>query len=395
MSFQRKQLRHIVDRLNEPRRFIQVLAGPRQVGKTTAARGAMAQLGLPSIFAAADDPGLPPTDWLEQIWNDARVVARQSPPTGAVLLVDEIQKVPGWSNLVKALWDADSAAGINLKVLLLGSAPLLIGSGLSESLAGRFEVIRFPHWSLSEMQTAFGVTLDEFVLFGGYPGADALRPTPERWAAYIRDSIIEPTIARDVMTMTRVDKPALFRQLFDLACAYSSQIITWQKLVGQLQDAGNTTTLAHYTDLLRAAGMVTGLQKFSGSDQRKRGSSPKLQVFNTALVTAQSRLPVATFREDPIRWGRLVESAVGAHLVNATLDGTIDVTYWREGDLEVDFIVRTPRERIAIEVKSSGRTPSTTARAALRKRYEIDRFMVVDAGDASLEEFLLSSPGAL
>ena len=197
------------------------------------------------------------------------------------------------------------------------------------------------------------------------------------------------------MTMTRIDKPALFRQLFDLACAYSSQIITWQKLVGQLQDAGNTTTLAHYTDLLRAAGMVAGLQKYSGSAQRKRGSSPKLQVFNTALVTAQSRLPVSSFREDPIRWGRLVESAVGAHLVNATLDGAIDVTYWREGDLEVDFVVRTPSSRIAIEVKSSGRTPSTTARAALHKRYQIDRFLVVDAANASLEEFLLTPPGAL
>jgi uncharacterized protein len=395
MSFQRKQLQHIITRLSEPRRFIQVLAGPRQVGKTTAARRAIAQLGRPGIVTSADDPGLPPNDWLTQIWNDARVEAAKASSTGAILLIDEIQKVPGWSNAVKALWDADTASGVNLQVVLLGSAPLLMGAGLTESLAGRFEVIRFPHWSLAEMRAAFGVSLDEFVLFGGYPGADALRSTPDRWAAYIRDAIIEPTIARDVLTMTRVDKPALFRQLFDLACGYSSQIITWQKLMGQLQDAGNTTTLAHYAELLRGAGMVAGLQKFSGSEHRKRGSSPKLQVFNTALVTAQSRLPVNTFRDDPIRWGRLVESTVGAHLVNAALDGSIDISYWREGDLEVDFIVRTPTATIAIEVKSSGRAATHAARAALQKRYQVDRFLIVDAASASLEEFLLTAPGSL
>ncbi len=394
MSFQRKQLRTLCARLSEARKFINVLAGPRQVGKTTAARAAISQLAMPSIFAVADDPGLPHTDWLHDIWASARTLARNG-GDGAVLVLDEIQKVPGWANTVKALWDADTASDTPLHIVLLGSAPLLVGAGLTESLAGRFEMLRFPHWSFAEMRGAFAVSFEEFVLFGGYPGADSLRATPDRWAAYIRDAIIEPTIARDVLTMSRVDKPALFRQLFDLACAYSSQIVTWEKLVGQLQDAGNTTTLAHYVELLAGAGMITGLRKYSGSVVRKRGSSPKLQVFNTALVTAQSRLPMQTFRDEPVRWGRLVESAVGAHLVNTAMDGRLEVMYWRERDDEVDFVMRTPTRTVAIEVKSSGRAPARTARIALQRKYAIDRFVVVGGEDISVEEFLLSAPESL
>ncbi len=395
MSFHRNQLQTLLTRLGEPRRFIQVLAGPRQVGKTTVAKAALARLEKPSRFATADVPGLRPAAWLRDVWLSARADARSALNVGAVLVLDEIQKVPGWAGIVKALWDADTAAAIPLQVVLLGSAPLLVGHGLTESLTGRFEMMRFAHWSFDEMRVAFGVTLDEYVLFGGYPGADGLRATPERWAAYIRDAMIEPTIARDVLTMTRVDKPALFRQLFDLSCAYSSQIVTWEKLVGQLQDAGNTTTLAHYVELLAGAGMITGLKKFSGSEYRKRGSSPKLQVFNTALVTAQSRLPLAAFRDDTARWGRLVESAVGAHLVNVAMDGSIDVTYWRERDDEVDFVVRTPTRTVAIEVKSSARGATHAARSALQRRYAIDRFIVVGGDDMSVEEFLLCAPGTL
>jgi predicted AAA+ superfamily ATPase len=394
MSFHRNQLETLITRLGEPRRFIQVLAGPRQVGKTTVAKAALAALARPARFATADDPGLRPAEWLKDVWSSARADAR-SAQGGAILVLDEIQKVPNWSTIVKALWDADSAAATPLHVVVLGSAPLLVGQGLTESLAGRFELIRCVHWSFSEMREAFGVSVEEFILFGGYPGAEALRRTPERWAAYIRDAIIEPTLARDILTMTRVDKPALFRQLFDLACVYASQIVTWEKLVGQLQDAGNTTTLAHYVELLAGAGMITGLKKFSGSEQRKRGSSPKLQVFNTALVTAQSRLPITAFRDDPIRWGRLVESAVGAHLVNVATGGSIDVTYWRERDDEVDFVIRTPTRTIAVEVKSSSRGATPAARLALQRRYAIDRFLVVGGDDMSVEDFLLCSPDSL
>lgn len=394
MSFQRKQLRVILDRLAEPRRFIQVFAGPRQVGKTTVARVALAATDRAGLFVSADDPGLPSRAWLTDVWSQARDLAVRSGPRGAVLVLDEIQKIPGWSSTAKAFWDADSASGAPLHVILLGSAPLLVGHGLTESLAGRFEIIRFPHWSLSEMRAAFDVTVDEYVLFGGYPGAAELRSTPERWASYIRDAIIEPTIARDVLTMTRVDKPALLRQLFDLSCSYSSQIVTWQKLMGQLPDAGNTTTLAHYAALLRGAGMVAGLRKYSGSAHRQRGSSPKLQVFNTALVTAQHRAAPASLRGDPAKWGRAVESAIGAHLLNESIDGSIDVTYWREGGAEVDFIVRTPARTIAIEVKSSDRKATPSARIALQRAHHIDRFLTV--GDTiSVEEFLLTSAATL
>jgi len=171
---------------------------------------------------------------------------------------------------------------------LLGSSPLLVQQGLSESLAGRFEILRIGHWSFSEMRDAFGLTVDQYLYFGGYPGSAALINDEERWRRYLLDSLIETTLARDILLMNRVDKPALLRQMFRLGCEYSGQILSYQKMLGQLQDAGNTTTLAHYLDLLSGAGMLCGLSKFSSEVVRQRGSSPKLQVLNNGLMTAQS-----------------------------------------------------------------------------------------------------------
>lgn len=253
---------------------------------------------------------------------------------------------------MKRLWDEDTRSRLPLHVVLLGSAPLLIQQGLTESLAGRFEVIRVPHWSFAEMRAAFGFDLDKYLFFGGYPGGAALAYDPERWARYIKDSLIETTISRDVLLLTRVDKPALLRRLFELACRYSGQIVAYTKLVAELQDAGNTTTLAHYLELLSGAGVVTGLQKFSGSAVRQRASSPKLQVFNTALLTAQSGLgPDEALRDSEFR-GHLVESAVGAHLINASAQGLLETSYWRDKNREVDFVLKRGKTLTALEVKS-------------------------------------------
>ena len=329
--FKRSILITILKRLREPRRFIQVLAGPRQVGKTTLVQQAMAELTMPCHYASADDAATGSAIWLEQQWDIGRLRARQD--GGALLVLDEIQKVPLWSGVVKRLWEEDSRTVTDLKVILLGSSQLLLAQGLTESLAGRFEVMPVRHWSFREMQEAFDLSLEQFLFFGGYPGAAPLIDDRQRWGRYIVDSLIESTISRDILMMTRVDKPALLRRLFKLGCDYSGQMLSYQKMMGQLQDVGNTTTLAHYLDLLEGAGMLAGLQKYAGQSVRSRASSPKLQVLNTALLSSQSPYDLATAMEQRDWWGRLVESAVGAHIMNGIVGTDIECFYWRDGGL--------------------------------------------------------------
>ncbi len=385
--FQRPQVAVLAARLDEPRRFIQVVAGPRQVGKSTLVQQATQALPVPVRHASADEPTLRGPDWIAQQWEAARL--SMAGPAGAVLVLDEVQKIPGWSETVKRLWDEDTRAGRPLKVVLLGSAPLLIAQGLTESLAGRFETIVVSHWSLAEMRAAFGWSLDEYVFYGGYPGAAPLIGEPARWARYVLDSLVETAIARDVLLLTRVDKPALLRRLFELACRYSGQVLSYTKMLGQLQDAGNTTTLAHYLELLAGAGMVCGLPKYAGDVARSRGSSPKLQVLNTALMTTASGYSLAEARADREFWGRLVESVVGAHLANAAMRGECTLYYWRERNHEVDFIVQAGRGLTAIEVKSGRAPQSHSGTAAFAQAFRPQRCLLVGADGIALEDFLL------
>lgn len=385
--FQRPQAATLAARLAEPRRFMQVVTGPRQVGKTTLVQQVTATLPLPVRQASADEPGLRSTDWIAQQWEAARLAIDGT--LGAVLVLDEIHKIPQWSETVKRLWDEDTRQKRPLKVVLLGSAPLLIAQGLSESLAGRFEVIPLSHWSFAEMQAAFGWSLDDYLFHGGYPGAAPLIGEPERWARYLADSLIETSIARDVLLLTRVDKPALLRRLFELACRYSGQVLSYTKMLGQLQDAGNTTTLAHYLELLAGAGMVCGLPKYAGDAARSRASSPKLQVLNTALMTVSAGMTLAEARADREFRGRLVESAVGAHLANAALRGECRLHYWRERNREVDFVVQAGRRLIAIEVKS-GRAPQAhPGMAAFAEAFRPQRTLLVGGDGIALQDFLM------
>lgn len=377
----------LIKRLKEKRRFMQVLAGPRQVGKTTLVRQVMATSELPGHYASADEPSLRDRTWLEQQWDIARLKAGEH-KTGALLVLDEIQKVADWSRAVKLLWDADTHSGVPLKVVLLGSSPLLIQSGLTESLAGRFEVIVAPHWSLGEMREAFGWKLEEYVFYGAYPGAAELIEDPERWRRYVLDSLIETTISRDILLLTRVDKPALLRRLFQLGCAYSGQILSYQKMLGQLMDAGNTTTLAHYLELLQGAGMLAGLSKYAHGQVRQRGSSPKLQVMNTALMSAQDHRPLKEAREDGDHWGRLVESSVGAHLLNSSYGTNIQVTYWRERNHEVDFVLQQGKTTVSIEVKSGGRREVFPGMEAFARQFKPHRQLQVGGQGIPVEEFL-------
>lgn len=378
----------LASRLREPPRFIQVLIGARQVGKTTAAIQAVRQLQCACHYATADVPSLRSLEWIAQQWETARKLAESSADSGSVLILDEIQKVPEWSEMVKLLWDEDRLSNTQVKVAVLGSTPLLMERGLTESLAGRFEVMNLPHWSFAEMRDAFDFSLDEYLFYGGYPGAAPLAQNLGRWADYIQNSLIESTIARDILLLTRVDKPALFRRLFELGCAYSGQILSYNKMLGQLQDAGNATTLAHYLDLLAKAGMLTGLPKYAGQVVRQRGSSPKLQVFNTALITAQYERPIEIALNESEFRGRLVESAVGAYLVNAAAGGKIKVSYWRENNREVDFVVETGSALTAIEVKSGRIRNIVPGISAFSKAFNPTRVLLIGSGGISVSEFL-------
>jgi hypothetical protein len=385
-GYERPLAARLEQRLREPRRFIQVVTGPRQVGKTTLVRQATARIPATTLYATADEPELKGREWLEAQWNMARAALRDG--AEVVLVLDEVQKLPRWSEPVKKLWDEDSAAKRNVKVVLLGSSPLLLQQGLTESLAGRFEQLRAMHWDLLEMRAAFGWNLDKFINFGGYPGAAPLIDEPERWARYIKDSLIETTLSRDILLLTRIDKPALLRQSFELACRYSAQVLSYQKMLGQLHDAGNTVTLAHYLQLLRDAGLVMGFQKFTGSSIRERGSSPKLQVLNNALLTVSLASDPASQLEQPHYRGRLIESAVGAMLANLHLAAECELFYWKERGYEVDFVVRVGKRLFAIEVKSGRPRESRSGLAKFLEQYRKAEPLLVGTGGIEVEEFL-------
>ena len=404
-GFRRRQVQTLVERIEEtPRRLIAVF-GPRQTGKTTAALQALASTRLAGVHVAADEPetvpaGVPsPTEagglgpeppgrdlrWLERVWQESRTKAWRS-DEGFVLVLDEIHKVDGWSDVVKGLWDADRKSGCPLRVVLIGSAPLLMKAGMDESLAGRFETIRFEHWSYPEMAEAFGFSLDQYVYFGGCPGAAGLVGDPGRWGGYVRSALIEPSIERDLLEMQRVDKPALLRQLFEFGSRCSGQILSYNKMLGHLQDAGNTTTLTRYLHLLSQAGLLTGLPNHTGSPVAVRASTPKLNVLDTAFMAAVCGYSFEEARADRSHWGRMVESAVGAHLVNTASSSTA-VKYWRQRDNEVDFVLQRGPNLVGIEVKSGITAPRRQAILAFRQRFNPRSVLIVGA-DVALDEFL-------
>ena len=404
-SFQRIQVTTVGERLAEKPHQLIAVFGPRQTGKTTIVRQALGQIDLKSRYLAVDEPDSPArrvpsdateptfpfpqvrdTDWLVRQWEEARRDAEQF-GRGFVLVFDEIQKIPQWSETVKGLWDADRARGLPLRVLILGSAPLHVQSGLHESLAGRFELIRVTHWSFKEMSEAFGFDLHQYLYFGGYPGAARLVREQAQWRDYVLGALVEPNIERDLLSMTRVDKPALLKRLFELGSIYSGQILSYNKMLGQLQDAGNTTTLARYLDLLSSAGLLTGLPKYSNRPHQVKGSSPKLNVLNTALLTAGSGYSFDEAQADRTFWGRLVESAVGAHLFN-TATSDIRLHYWRAGSFEVDFVLQRGFQTIAIEVKSSLKRRPLRGMDAFRQQFTPHRSLLVGEGGIALDEFL-------
>ena len=422
----RPQYKTLLAKLSKPPRSLIIVTGPRQVGKTTLVRQTLKE-GLISLDsfatytyksldepispdapsgvnskAAADGSRQPESGWLVRVWEQARNDAVAPDRTHHVLVLDEIQKIERWSDTVKGLWDADRRNDIPLQVVLLGSSPLLVQKGLQESLAGRFERIRLNHWSYEEMKAAFGLSLPEYLYYGGYPKLGEFLGEPDltEWLQYVNDSLIGPAIERDVLMMRQVDKPALLRQLFELGCLYSSQLVSYTKLMGELNEAENQTTLAGYLELLGSAGLLSGLHKYAKGEVRKRKSPPKLQVLNTALMSATHNNSFERAQADHAYWGRLVESAVGAHLHN-TGDRCTRIYYWRENGSEVDFVVERGDMCLAIEVKSTDKTASLKGLEAFAKKFpEAERLVVTPSGESpnkslqhvSLEEFLQSGP---
>ncbi len=391
--FERPQVEIIRRRLSEPRHTIQVVQGPRQVGKTTAVLQALGQIPVGSHYAQADLPAPLHWGWIEQQWSIARR-EQQRAKKPCVLALDEIQKIAHWSEVVKRLWDEDTRLGNDIRLVLLGSSPLLVGRGLTESLAGRFEIVRMPQWGLSEMRAAFGWTLERFLFFGGYPGAVPLVGDAPRWSRYILDSVVETTLSKDVLLLTRVDKPALLRQLLVLACEYSGRELSFTKMMGELDGAGHTTTLSHYLDLLDGSGLVFGLQKYASEPVRRRSSTPKLMAHDTALVNAISGLGEDEVLSDPERWGRLVESAVGGYLSARCAESGASLWYWRDGGDEVDFVVKSGSRLVAIEVRSGRRRKGMRGLQVFAERFGSSvETLVVGTGGVPVDTLLTGGAG--
>lgn len=355
MEYKRPQFAEVFDRMNEPRKFIQVLAGPRQVGKSTLIDQVLAECQIPHYLYNADGVDENDTDWIRRIWESTRTLMDTRQQTEAVLVIDEIHKIKRWSEIVKREWDADTRGKRQLKLFILGSSRLMLRKGLTESLAGRFELIRLGHWTLQEMEDAFGWTLDEWIYYGGYPGSASLIKDMRRWKKYIKESLVAPAIEKDIILTSNIYKPALMKQLFELGCTYSAELLSLTKALGQLQDAGNVTTLSSYLEILNQCNLLAGLQKYANDEARRYQSVPKYQVYNNALLTAYKGTSYEKDRIDPQIWGRWVESAVGVYLLGGAEEGSYNVYYWRERSNEVDFIIVRQREVIALEIKSGRR----------------------------------------
>lgn len=388
--FVRAEYQEVKSRLEEQRMFIQVIAGPRQVGKSTLVSQVLDKITLPYSSYSADNELNVTQAWISNVWDAVRNEMAVRHEIEHILVIDEIQKIDNWSEVVKKEWDRDTREKRNLKVLLLGSSRLLLKKGLTESLAGRFELIRMGHWNFLEMREAFGWTLDQYIYFGGYPGTAPLISNEVRWKKYVKDSLIESALANDVLGTTTVYKPALLKRLFELGCSYSGELLSLTKMMGQLQDKGNVTTLANYIQVLDECHLLAGLQKYSGDTARRYASVPKYQVYNNALMNAYSTTNFEEQRLDLEKWGRLVESAVGSHLLNYADKLDYRVYYWREKNNEVDFIVERNHKVWAIEVKS-GKRGMNKGLGLFREAFNPYRAFIVGTDGIPVEEFLAAN----
>ena len=387
--YKRRQFNELKSRIEEARNKIQVISGPRQVGKSTLVKQVLKEISIDFTFISADNVEKDNLYWINEVWETARQRMKLKKEREYLLVIDEVHKVNNWSEAVKKEWDDDTFNDVNIKVILLGSSRLLIKDGLTESLAGRYELIHMSHWSFKEMKEAFGMDLEHYIFFGGYPGGVGFINNEVRWRKYIKDSIVAPAIAHDILMTKTIYKPELMKQLFELGCTYSGEEIALTKLLGQLQDAGNITTLANYLSTLNESHLLCGLQKYANDNARKYNSVPKMMVYNTALLSSLYGLNYSQVFTNPKMWGRWVESAVGTHLLNMANEMDYRIYYWRERNDEVDFILEYNRQCIAIEVKS-GRRTTNAGISVFKEKFRPLHTFIVGNGGIPLEEFLSS-----
>lgn len=388
--YQRQHLNILTSRMAEPRRRMQIVMGPRQVGKSTLVGQFTEATSVPFDFFAADSVNRFDTSWIPNKWQQARMRMDIHSEQEHILVIDEVQKIRGWSEQVKKEWDEDSRNHRNLKVILLGSSRLLLQKGLEESLEGRFETIKMGYWDWQEMHEAFGFSMDEYVYFGGFPGLAPDIQDEDRWRSLMEDSIISPIMTRDILEVEEIRNPALLRQVFELACIESAKELSLTKMQGTM-NCGTVPTIKNYLDILNKSMIVQPLQNYSPSRVKEKQSVPKMQVFNNAFRNRFGTFSFDEARVDPAEWGRLVESAVGAHLANRAMTDDYELFYWRnERRQECDYVLRKGQALVAIEVKS-GSVDKTVGFEKFKEQFadNVTAAFIVGPQALPLEDFFI------
>lgn len=388
--YQRRHLNILTSRMAEPRRRMQIVMGPRQVGKSTLVGQFTEGISVPFDFFAADGVNRFDSSWIPNKWQQVRMRMDIHSEQEHILIIDEVQKIRGWSEQVKKEWDEDSRSHRNLKVILLGSSRLLLQKGLEESLEGRFETIKMGYWDWQEMHEAFGFSMDEYVYFGGFPGLAPDIQDEDRWRNLMEDSIISPILTRDILEIEEIRNPALLRQVFELACIESAKELSLTKMQGTM-NSGTVPTIKNYLDILNKSMIVQPLQNYSPSRVKEKQSVPKMQVFNNAFRNRFGTFSFDEARVDPAEWGRLVESAVGAHLANRAMTDDYELFYWRnERRQECDYVLRKGQALVAIEVKS-GSVDKTVGFEKFKERFadKVTAAFIVGPHALPLDDFFI------
>lgn len=388
MLYKRPHLAILQQRMAEPRKRIQIVMGPRQVGKSTMVGQFASDLKVPYDIFAADAVNRYDSSWITNRWQEERIKMDLRQEKERILVIDEIQKIENWSEQVKKEWDSDTREGRNLKVILLGSSRVLLQKGLEESLAGRFETIKMGYWDWTEMRDAFGFSIDQYVYFGGFPGLADTISDENRWHNLIEDSIISPILARDIVEIEEIRNSALLRQVFELACIESAKELSLTKMQSSL-NKGTVPTIKTYLNILDQTMTVKPLQKYAPSAIREKNSIPKMQVYNSGFRNRYAQFTFDQARTNPTEWGRQVESSVGAHLANHSIPDGFELLYWRnERKQECDYVLKKGQKLVAIEVKSS-RADNTSGFEEFKKLYsdKISTALIVGPEGLPLEDF--------
>lgn len=349
-----------------PKRFeskqplLQVILGPRQVGKTTTVLKLInEQYAERGMYVSADQVFNADAQWLRTCWLEAQAGKK-------ILFIDEIQKSHNWAEAIKALYDESKRIKKLFPCVLLGSSSLEIQKGLTESLTGRFQLIRAHHWNYQESKKGYDLSFEKYLSYGGYPGSYQFIDSAD-WADYVKNSIISTAVEKDILQFRSVKNPALFKQAFDILVSYPAQEISYNKLLGQLQDRGNVELIKYYISLFEGAFLIKTLEKYSPKTIKRKSSSPKILPLAPCMPSLQWGGEHTSAEK-----GRIFELIVGCQLVRTGEE----LFYWREGNAEVDFVLKQGKNVWAIEVKS-GRKKSDKGLQQFKKNFPSARTAMI------------------